>query len=63
MPDSLGLMLRSPPCPQGEVGVSKHEAARSFETGARNRVHPPQDEGGVRPSLKVSAVGVPFPTL
>jgi hypothetical protein len=25
-------MLRSPPCPQGDVGVSKHEAAPSFET-------------------------------
>jgi hypothetical protein len=32
--DSIGLMLRSPPCPKGEVGVSKHEAAPSFETAA-----------------------------
>jgi hypothetical protein len=24
-------MLRSPPCPQGRAGVSKHEAAPSFE--------------------------------
>jgi hypothetical protein len=27
-------MLRSPPCPKGEVGVSKYEAAPSFETAA-----------------------------
>src|SRR5262249_14158604 len=27
MRDSIGLMLRSSPCPQGEVSVSKHEAA------------------------------------
>jgi hypothetical protein len=25
-------------------GVSNHGAAPSFETGARKRVHPPQDE-------------------
>src|SRR5262245_27747957 len=42
--DSIGLMLRSPPCPQGKVGVSKHEAAPSFETPACRRA--PQDEGG-----------------
>jgi tripartite-type tricarboxylate transporter receptor subunit TctC len=44
MPHSIGLMLRSPPCPQGEVGVSKHVAAPSFETPASRRA--PQDEGG-----------------
>jgi tripartite-type tricarboxylate transporter receptor subunit TctC len=44
MPYSIGLMLRSPPCPQGEVGVSKHVAAPSFETPAFRRA--PQDEGG-----------------
>ena len=44
MTDSIGLMLRSPPCPKGEVGVSKHEAAHSFETPALRRA--PQDEGG-----------------
>jgi hypothetical protein len=27
--DLIGLMLRSPPCPKGEVGVSKHGAAPS----------------------------------
>jgi len=37
----IGLMLRSPPCPKGEVGVSKHEAAPSFETRASPA---PQDE-------------------
>src|SRR4030088_603658 len=46
MTDSIGLMLRSPPCPQGEVGVSKHEAAPSFETPAFRRA--PQDEAGQR---------------
>ena len=44
MPHSIGLVLRSPPCPQGEVGVSKHVAAPSFETPASRRA--PQDEGG-----------------
>jgi tripartite-type tricarboxylate transporter receptor subunit TctC len=44
MPHSFGLMLRSPPCPQGEVGVSKHVTAPSFETPASRRA--PQDEGG-----------------
>src|SRR5262245_48279540 len=44
-------MLRSPPCPKGEVGRLEargrhHVAALSFETGARKGVHPPQDEGG-----------------
>jgi len=43
MADSIGLMLRSPPGPKGEVGVSKHEAAPSFETPALRRA--PQDEG------------------
>ena len=42
--DFIGLMLRSPPCPQGEVSVSKHVAAPSFETPALRRS--PQDEGG-----------------
>jgi hypothetical protein len=32
MTNSIGLMLRSPPCPKGEVDVSKHVAAPSFET-------------------------------
>src|ERR1700752_3394220 len=30
--DSIGFMLRAHPCPKGEVGVSKHETAPSFET-------------------------------
>jgi hypothetical protein len=37
----VSLMLRSPP----KVGVSKHEAASSFETLASLA---PQDEGGPR---------------
>jgi L-cysteine S-thiosulfotransferase len=40
----IGLMLRSSPCPQGEVRVSKHVAAPSFETPALRRA--PQDEDG-----------------
>jgi hypothetical protein len=39
----IGRMLRSPPCPKGKAGVSKHEAAPSFETRASPA---PQDEGG-----------------
>ena len=44
--DSIGLMLRSSPCPQGEVSVSKHRPPPSFETDARKSAHPPQDEVG-----------------
>jgi sulfur-oxidizing protein SoxA len=42
-------MLRSPPCPQGEVGVSKHLVAPSFETPALRRA--PQDEDGAARSI------------
>src|SRR5262249_62066748 len=61
-PDSIGLMLRSPPCPKGEVGVSKHRksAIADLRTNTcRSRVNPRsvaapsfetpalrQDEGG-----------------
>src|SRR5689334_11448469 len=47
--DFIGLMLRSSPCPQGEVSVSKHVAAPSFETPALRRA--PQDEGGTVRSM------------
>src|SRR5262249_30893559 len=46
--NSIGLMLRSPPGPKGEAGVSKHEAAPSFETRASPA---PQDEGGAMHQL------------
>jgi hypothetical protein len=59
MTDSIGLMLRSPPRPQGKVGVSKHEAAPSFETGARYCVHPPQDEAEQRLREHENLCGVP----
>jgi L-cysteine S-thiosulfotransferase len=42
--DFIDLMLRSSPCPKGEVSVSKHVAAPSFETPALRRA--PQDEDG-----------------
>src|SRR5262245_30447967 len=47
--DFIGLMLRSSPCPQGEVSVSKHVAAPSFETPPLRRA--PQDEDGVARSI------------
>jgi hypothetical protein len=44
--NSIGLVLRSSPCPQGEVGVSKHEAARILRDGCTQARAPPQDEVG-----------------
>jgi sulfur-oxidizing protein SoxA len=46
--DLIGLMLRSSPCPQAEVSVSKHVAAPSFEPPALRH---PQDEGGTGRSI------------
>jgi L-cysteine S-thiosulfotransferase len=53
--DFIGLMLRSSPYPQGQVSVSKHVAAPSFETPALRRA--PQDEdGAARSTFLICAV-------
>src|SRR5690348_13746952 len=53
--DFIGLMLRSSPCPQGEVSSSKHVAAPSFETSALRRAAQDED-GAVRSILLICAL-------